>query len=323
MEAGRPARRCPSRCWATPPRSCPSWCRRGVVPDVVTDQTSAHDPLRRLRAQRHARRRSAGAAHHRPDATCDAAKAAMAEHVRAMLAFQRGRRRHLRLRQQPPPGPSTPAWSDAFDFPGFVPAFIRPLFCEGKGPFRWAALSGDPDDIARHRPASWSCSRRTRRCSAGCDLAREKVAFQGCRRASAGWATASAPGRPRLQRAWWRRPSQAPIVIGRDHLDTGSVAEPNRETEGMRDGSDAIADWPILNALVNTAGGATWVSFHHGGGVGIGYSQHAGMVIVADGTPKRAARRLERVLTTDPGMGVAAPRRCGLRPQSPWPKCRP
>jgi urocanate hydratase len=194
--------------------------------------------------------------------------------------------------------------TNAFDFPGFVPAFIRPLFCEGKGPFRWAALSGDPEDIRKTDEALMKLFPENEALHRWLKMAREKVAYQGLparicwlgygERAKAGQLFNEMVARGELS---------APIVIGRDHLDAGSVASPNRETEAMRDGSDALADWPLLNALVNTAAGATWVSIHHGGGVGIGYSQHAGMVVVADGT-QEAGRRLERVLTTDPGMGV-------------------
>ena len=194
---------------------------------------------------------------------------------------------------------------DAFDYPGFVPAYIRPLFCEGKGPFRWVALCGDPEDIYvtdRIILDLFPENEHLRRWIT--HGARNASPSRGCRRASAGWGTASGPGPGWPSTRWWptagsRRPSSSAATT----WTAGSVASPNRETEGMRDGSDAIADWPILNALINAVGGATWVSFHHGGGVGIGYSQHAGQVIVADGTPE-AARRLERVLTTDPGMGV-------------------
>ena len=193
---------------------------------------------------------------------------------------------------------------NAFDFPGFVPAYIRPLFCEGKGPFRWVALSGDPEDIYRTDEAIMALFPENEHLKRWLKMARERVHFQGLpsricwlgygERARAGLMFNEMVASGKLK---------APIVIGRDHLDAGSVASPNRETEGMRDGTDAVSDWPILNALINTANGATWVSFHHGGGVGIGFSQHAGMVIVADGT-QAAAQRLERVLTSDPGMGV-------------------
>ena len=195
--------------------------------------------------------------------------------------------------------------TDAFDYPGFVPAYVRPLFCEGSGPFRWVALSGDPEDIAVTDRIILDLFPENDHLRRWITMAEERIAWQGLparicwlkygERARAGLAFNQAVADGRVK---------APIVIGRDHLDSGSVASPNRETEGMRDGSDAISDWPILNALINAVGGATWVSFHHGGGVGIGYSQHAGQVIVADGTPA-AARRLERVLTTDPGMGIA------------------
>ena len=196
--------------------------------------------------------------------------------------------------------------ANAFDFPGFVPAYIRPLFCEGKGPFRWVALSGDPEDIRRTDEAVLELFPENERLRA-LDPAwpQAKVPFQGlpARICWLGYGERAKAGLAFNELVAQRRAVSAPIVIGRDHLDAGSVASPNRETEAMRDGSDAIADWPLLNALVNTAAGATWVSIHHGGGVGIGYSQHAGMVVVADGT-ELAARKLERVLTTDPGMGV-------------------
>jgi len=276
---------------------------RGVVPDVVTDQTPAHDvsmyvptglsviaadELRRADPAEYQRR----------------AMQAMARHVEAMLAFQRqgaevfdyGNNLRQRAYDQ--------GVKNAFDFPGFVPAYIRPLFCEGKGPFRWVALSGDPEDIYTTDEAVMELFPEDEHLHRWLRMAREKVPFQGLparicwlgygERAEAGllFNNLVAEGAVR-----------APIVIGRDHLDAGSVASPNRETEGMLDGSDAISDWAILNALINAVGGATWVSFHHGGGVGIGFSQHAGQVIVADGTPE-AARRLERVLTTDPGLGI-------------------
>jgi urocanate hydratase len=193
---------------------------------------------------------------------------------------------------------------NAFDFPGFVPAYIRPLFCEGKGPFRWVALSGDPQDIYRTDETILELFPEDQHLKRWIQMARERIPFQGLpsricwlgygERARAGLA---------FNQLVAEGVVSAPIVIGRDHLDSGSVASPNRETEGMKDGTDAVSDWPILNALINAVGGATWVSFHHGGGVGIGYSQHAGQVIVADGTPE-AARRLERVLTTDPGLGI-------------------
>jgi len=193
---------------------------------------------------------------------------------------------------------------DAFEFPGFVPAYIRPLFCEGKGPFRWVALSGDPEDIYRTDKAIMELFPEDEHLQRWLQMARERVPFQGlpARICWLGYGERVKAGL-KFNELVANGEIKAPIVIGRDHLDSGSVASPNRETEGMRDGSDAVSDWPILNALINSVGGATWVSFHHGGGVGIGYSQHAGMVIVADGTPQ-AAIRLERVLTTDPGTGI-------------------
>ena len=237
----------------------------------------------------------------------------MAAHVRAMLAFQRAGAvvfdygNNLRAQAH------EAGVADAFDYPGFVPAFIRPQFCEGRGPFRWVGAVGRP---GRHRCAptgrSSSSSPTTPGSSAGSRWPRSASRSRACRRGSAGSATASGR-RAGLAFNELVRTGEvsAPIVIGRDHLDAGSVASPNRETEAMADGSDAVADWPLLNALVNTAAGASWVSIHHGGGVGIGYSQHAGMVVVADGTPL-AAEKLERVLTTDPGDGRVAPRRRGL-----------
>ncbi len=276
---------------------------RGVIPDVVTDQTSAHEALMyvptglsvvaadelRLTNPEEYRRR---------------AMDSMARHVEAMLAFQRQGAEVFdygnNIRQQAYNNGVT----DAFEFPGFVPAYIRPLFCEGKGPFRWVALSGDPEDIYRTDEVVLQLFPEDDHLRRWLTIAQERVPFQGLparicwlgygERVQAGLAFNNLVAEGIVR---------APIVIGRDHLDAGSVASPNRETEGMLDGTDAVSDWAILNALINAVGGATWVSFHHGGGVGIGYSQHAGQVIVADGTPE-AARRLERVLTTDPGLGV-------------------
>jgi len=276
---------------------------RGVIPDVVTDQTPAHDvqmyvPHGMSLVQADALRRSDPAEYERRSMQ------SMARHVQAMLALRRAGAEVFdygnNLRQRA----FDAGVSDAFEFPGFVPAYIRPLFCEGKGPFRWVALSGDPEDIYRTDAAVLELFPQDDQLRRWLTMAREKIQFQGlpARICWLGYGERARAGL-RFNEMVARGEVQAPIVIGRDHLDAGSVASPNRETEGMLDGTDAVSDWPILNALINTVGGATWVSFHHGGGVGIGYSQHAGQVIVADGTPE-AARRLERVLTTDPGMGV-------------------
>ncbi len=281
----------------------PRLVRMGIVPDVVTDQTSAHDP-----SYYYPHDMSFDAAldlrQQNPAEFQRRAKQSMAAHCQAMLDFQaRGSivfDYGNNLRQQA----FDQGVKNAFDYPGFVPAYIRPLFCEGKGPFRWVALSGDPKDIYRTDQAILELFPEDEHLTRWIKMAQRDVEFQGLparicwlgygERARAGLAFNELVASGEVS---------APIVIGRDHLDAGSVASPNRETEGMRDGTDAVSDWAILNALINAVGGATWVSFHHGGGVGIGYSQHAGQVIVADGTPE-AARRLERVLTTDPGMGV-------------------
>ncbi len=297
---------------------------RGVRPDVVTDQTSAHEALMYIPtglsvAAADELRKS------NPGEYKERAMASMAQHVRAMLEFQRAGSEVFdygnNLRQQA----FNHGVTDAFEFPGFVPAYIRPLFCEGKGPFRWVALSGDPQDIYETDAAVMDLFPSDDHLRRWLQLAREKVPFQGlpARICWLGYGDRLKAGL-KFNEMVAAGILKAPIVIGRDHLDCGSVASPNRETEAMKDGSDAISDWAILNALINAVGGATWVSFHHGGGVGIGYSQHAGQVIVADGTPA-AARRLERVLTTDPGMGIvrhadagyeqaiAAARRHGLK----------
>lgn len=276
---------------------------RGITPDVVTDQTPAHDISMYIPAglnveQADQLRRSD------PDEYTRRSLQSMADHVKAMLAFQRNGAEVFdygnNLRQRA----FDYGVSDAFEFPGFVPAYIRPLFCEGKGPFRWVALSGDPEDIYRTDQAVMELFPEDAHLRRWLKMAREKVPFQGLpsRICWLGYGERAKAGLVFNQLVAEGKVS-APIVIGRDHLDSGSVASPNRETEGMLDGTDAVSDWPILNALVNAVNGATWVSFHHGGGVGIGFSQHAGQVIVADGTPE-AARRLERVLTCDPGMGV-------------------
>ena len=283
----------------------PELVRRGVVPDVLTDQTSAHDALNgyvpggmTLAEAMLLRERNA-------DAYVEQSMRSMARHVEAMLALKtRGAvtfdyGNNIRAQAM------RAGVKNAFDIPGFVPEYVRPLFCEGKGPFRWAALSGDPEDIRVTDEAALDMFADDAALCRWIRMARERVAFQGLP-ARICWLGYGARARfgLKINELVRTRRVRAPIVIGRDHLDTGSVASPNRETEGMRDGSDAIADWPILNALLNASAGATWVSVHHGGGVGIGYSLHAGMVIVADGTPD-ADERLERVLTTDPGIGVA------------------
>lgn len=275
---------------------------RGVIPDVVTDQTPAHDPLSYV-----------------PEMPLDEANSlrisdaaeyqtrsmeAMARHVRAMLEFQANGSivfdygNNLRQRAY------DAGVTNAFDYPGFVPAYIRPLFCEGKGPFRWVALSGNPEDIYKTDEAILELFPENQHLARWIRMAQERVAFQGlpARICWLGYGERARAGL-RFNELVAQGVVSAPIVIGRDHLDAGSVASPRRETEAMKDGSDAISDWVFLNALINAVNGATWVSVHHGGGVGIGFSQHAGQVIVADGTPE-AARRIERVLTSDPGMGV-------------------
>ncbi len=283
----------------------PELVARGVTPDVLTDQTSAHDPLNGYVPNGLTLGEAAALRGRDPAAYTARSVQAMARHVRAMLALQRRGAvtfdygNNIRAQAQ------KAGVADAFEIPGFVPEYVRPLFCEGKGPFRWAALSGDPADIAVSDAAVLELFPEDEALARWIRLARERVAFQGlpARICWLGLGARAAFGL-RLNALVRSGRISAPIVIGRDHLDTGSVASPNRETEGMRDGSDAIADWPVLNALLNASCGATWVSVHHGGGVGIGYSLHAGMVIVADGT-READARLERVLTCDPGIGVA------------------
>jgi urocanate hydratase len=283
----------------------PELVRRGIVPDVVTDQTSAHDtlngyvPLPRFDGEDLDALRDA-----KPQAYSQRALESIAIHVRAILdmkragavAFEYGNNIRAQAVQA--------GVADAFDIPGFIPEYIRPLFCEGKGPFRWAALSGDPEDIFHTDQAVLETFPGNEQLARWIRLAREKVHFQGLP-ARICWLGYGERAKLGLRFNAMVRSGEltGPIVIGRDHLDAGSVASPNRETEAMRDGSDAIADWPILNALVNTACGAGWVSVHHGGGVGIGYSLHAGMVVVADGSAD-AERRLSLVLASDPGMGV-------------------
>ena len=281
----------------------PELAMRGVTPDVVTDQTPAHDVLMYVPAGLSVAE-AESLRQNDPQTYARKAMESMARHVQAMLEFRRRGAEVFdygnNLRQRAYDAGVT----DAFEFPGFVPAYIRPLFCQGKGPFRWVALSGDPQDIYRTDEAVMALFPEDEHLHRWLRMAREKVPFQGlpARICWLGYGERARAGL-KFNEMVASGELKAPIVIGRDHLDAGSVASPNRETEDMRDGSDAISDWPILNALINAVGGATWVSFHHGGGVGIGFSQHAGQVIVADGTPA-AARRLERVLTTDPGLGV-------------------
>ena len=282
----------------------PELLRRGVRPDMVTDQTSAHDPVNGYlpagwtMSQWHEARQSD------PQAVAAAAKASMAEHVRAMLAFQAQGIPTFDYGNNIRQVAKDQGVANAFDFPGFVPAYIRPLFCRGVGPFRWVALSGDPEDIYKTDAKVRELMPHDQHLHRWLDMARERISFQGLP-ARICWVGLG--DRHRLGLAFnemvARGELKAPVVIGRDHLDSGSVASPNRETEAMMDGSDAVSDWPLLNALLNTAGGATWVSLHHGGGVGMGFSQHSGVVIVCDGT-EAAARRIERVLWNDPGTGV-------------------
>jgi urocanate hydratase len=282
----------------------PELVRRNVTPDVLTDQTSAHDALNGYVPHGMTLEQAAALREASPDQYVQRARASIARHVDAMLALQKRGAETFdygnNIRAQAQLG----GVANAFDIPGFVPEYIRPLFCEGRGPFRWAALSGDPEDIRATDRAALEMFCDNAALCRWIRMAGERVAFQGLP-ARIFWLGYGERARFGLKINDMVRRGEitAPIVIGRDHLDTGSVASPNRETEAMRDGSDAIADWPILNALLNTASGATWVSVHHGGGVGIGYSIHAGMVIVADGT-READEKLERVLTCDPGSGV-------------------
>ncbi|MBM6581027.1 urocanate hydratase [Microvirga sp. BT689] len=282
----------------------PEIYRRGIRPDAVTDQTSAHDPINGYLpkgwtlAEWEAKRESD------PKAVEHAAKQSMAEHVRAMLDFYKAGVPTLDYGNNIRQMAKEEGVDNAFDFPGFVPAYIRPLFCRGIGPFRWAALSGDPEDIYRTDAKVKELLPDNKHLHNWLDMAKERIKFQGLP-ARICWVGLG--DRHRLGLAFnemvARGELKAPIVIGRDHLDSGSVASPNRETEAMKDGSDAVSDWPLLNALLNCASGATWVSLHHGGGVGMGFSQHSGMVIVCDGTPE-AAKRVERVLWNDPATGV-------------------
>ncbi|MBO2532576.1 MAG: urocanate hydratase [Thermoactinomycetaceae bacterium] len=282
----------------------PEMVSRGIIPDIVTDQTSAHDPLNGYIPRGMSLEEAAALRKSDPQKLIALAKESMAIHVRAMLEMQKRGAVAFDYGNNIRQVAKDEGVENAFDFPGFVPAYIRPLFCEGKGPFRWVALSGDPEDIYKTDEVILREFSDNERLCRWIRMARKKVAFQGlpARICWLGYGERARFGKI-INDMVARGELKAPIVIGRDHLDSGSVASPNRETEGMKDGSDAVADWPILNALINAVGGASWVSVHHGGGVGMGYSLHAGMVIVADGT-KAAEKRLERVLTTDPGMGV-------------------
>jgi urocanate hydratase len=282
----------------------PEMLRRGIRPDAVTDQTSAHDPVngylpRGWSVEKWDRMRAEN-----PTLVAKEARQSMARHIEAMLEFHRAGIPTFDYGNNLRQVAFDEGVKDAFAFPGFVPAYIRPLFCRGIGPFRWAALSGDPEDIYRTDAKVKELLPNDKHLHHWMDMARERIQFQGLP-ARICWVGLGE--RHRLGLAFNEMVAKgelkAPIVIGRDHLDSGSVASPNRETEAMRDGSDAVADWPLLNALLNTASGATWVSMHHGGGVGMGYSQHSGVVIVCDGTPE-AARRIERVLWNDPATGV-------------------
>jgi urocanate hydratase len=282
----------------------PEMVKRGIRPDAVTDQTSAHDPLNGYLPAGWSLEKWEKARETDPQGVVKAAKESMAAHVRAMLDFQKMGIPTFDYGNNIRQMAKETGVAEAFDFPGFVPAYIRPLFCRGVGPFRWVALSGDPEDIYRTDAKVKELIPDDPHLHTWLDMARERIHFQGLP-ARICWVGLGQ--RHRLGLAFNEMVAngelKAPIVIGRDHLDSGSVASPNRETEAMKDGSDAVSDWPLLNALLNTASGATWVSLHHGGGVGMGFSQHAGVVIVADGTPA-AAKRLERVLWNDPGTGV-------------------
>jgi len=282
----------------------PELVRRGLVPDLLTDQTSAHDPLNGYVPNGMPYDKALRLREKDPPRYMAEARRAMAAHVQAMLALMRKGAVTFDYGNNIRAQAKEAGVEDAFDFPGFVPAYIRPLFCEGKGPFRWAVLSGDPDDLRVTDDAVLRTFPEDEALGRWIKLAREKVKSQGlpARICWLGYGERAKMGLV-FNRLVRQGVVKAPIVIGRDHLDAGSVASPNRETEAMKDGSDAVADWPILNALLNTASGATWVSVHHGGGVGIGYSIHAGMVVVADGT-EAADARLQRVLTSDPGTGV-------------------
>ncbi len=282
----------------------PQLVKRGIVPDVCTDQTSAHDPLNGYLPAGWSLEQAVRLRQDDPQQVVESAKASMVQHVEAMLELQKQGAATFDYGNNIRQVALDEGLERAFDFPGFVPAYIRPLFCEGIGPFRWVALSGDPEDIYKTDAKVKELIPDDPHLHNWLDMARERIQFQGLP-ARICWV--GLKDRARLGLAFNQMVAdgelKAPVVIGRDHLDSGSVASPNRETEAMADGSDAISDWPLLNALLSTSGGATWVSLHHGGGVGMGFSQHAGIVIVADGT-EAAARRLSRVLWNDPATGV-------------------
>jgi urocanate hydratase len=282
----------------------PEIAKRGIVPDILTDQTSAHDALNGYVPHGMSLEDALALRRKDPDAYIESSMRSMAVHVEAMLALQKKGAVTFDYGNNIRAQAKKAGVENAFDIPGFVPEYIRPLFCEGKGPFRWVALSGDPEDIARTDRLALELFPKNETLARWMKLAKARIQFQGlpARICWFGYGERVEFGLA-MNELVKRGEIKAPIVIGRDHLDAGSVASPNRETEGMLDGSDAIADWPLLNALINTAAGASWISIHNGGGVGIGYSQHAGMVVVADGT-ENSKRRLERVLTSDPGMGV-------------------
>ncbi|MFP4600850.1 MAG: urocanate hydratase [Persicimonas sp.] len=282
----------------------PELLRRGIIPDVVTDQTAAHDPLNGYVPAGYSVEEADSLREASPSSYLEEANASITRHVEAMVEFKDQGAVVFDYGNNIRQVAQDNGFSRAFDFPGFVPAYIRPLFCEGQGPFRWVALSGDPADIERTDEAIRELFPEKEHLLRWLDLAQDKVHFQGLpsRICWLGYGERVKAGL-KFNELVKNGEISAPIVIGRDHLDCGSVASPNRETEGMKDGSDAVADWAILNAMINAVGGASWVSFHHGGGVGMGYSLHAGQVIVADGTDA-AHDRLERVLTTDPGMGI-------------------
>lgn len=283
----------------------PEFVKRGIIPEVVTDQTSAHDELNGYVPAGISYEEALRLRKENPEKYIKMSYESMAKHMEAMLELQKAGSVAFDYGNNIRGQAFKAGVKDAFNIKGFVPLYIRPLFCEGKGPFRWVALSGNPEDIYKTDKAVLELFPEKEHLRRWITMAQKKVKFQGLpsRICWLGYGERAKFGE-RINQMVKKGEISAPIVIGRDHLDTGSVASPNRETEGMKDGSDAIADWPILNALLNAVSGATWVSFHHGGGVGIGYSLHAGMVIVADGTDK-ASKRLQRVLTNDPGIGVA------------------